>query len=100
MKITAVIVHSAYSPPRLGGVAARINVSRIARRRGGRSMTRSLLIDAREALHSIRCASRISIRRLRVIDRPPRRARSLAASPPNLGGETPAKARDYILALT
>src|SRR5213083_751972 len=55
-------------------------------------MTRSLLIDFREALLSNRCASRKSIRRLRVIDRPPRLRAILetlmrADTPPNLGGE-------------
>ena len=43
------------------------------RRRGGRSKMRSLLIDAGEAILEYRCASRASVRLLRIMDRPPRR---------------------------
>src|SRR6266850_1808034 len=61
------------------------------RRRGGRSMLRSHLIDAGEAL-LCRFASRASIRWLRDVDRPPRRSLSnelliARGTPPNLGGE-------------
>src|SRR5207253_595929 len=62
------------------------------RRRGGRSMLRSHLIDAGEAPLFFRFASRASIRSLREVDRPPRRSLSnepliARGTPPNLGGE-------------
>src|SRR3989442_12480651 len=57
------------------------------RRRGGRSLVRSFLIDVFS-----RVASRGSIRLLRNVDRPPRRSLSnelliARGTPPNLGGE-------------
>src|SRR6266478_9731084 len=69
------------------------------RRRGGRSMLRSHLIDACEAL-LCRFASRASIRWLRDVDRPPRRSLSnelliARGTPPNLeiDPETPVSGR-------
>src|SRR6266850_5000251 len=61
------------------------------RRRGGRSMLRSHLTDAGEAL-LCRFAARAFIRWLRDVDRPPRRSLSnelliARGTPPNLGGE-------------
>src|SRR5437899_11360619 len=62
------------------------------RRRDGRSMLRSLLIDAGEALLFFFGSLRGHLRWLRDVDRPPRRSLSLElliarGTPPNLGGE-------------
>ena len=85
------------SPPRLGGVPRAIKTLE-GERRGGRSRTRSHLIDVGEA-HVIengrasRASMRASIRWLRGIDRPPRLRLTErghffdgADTPPNLGG--------------